>query len=209
MQLIGKETMSKLNNPAFTSGSLPNNYQEVLYWRVTEKPIRIIALNIIGVFLCVIFGLFFSSLTASLGKLPSDGAFRLGAIAFVLVGIPITLVVHELVHGLAMQVFGAKPKYGVLWKQILFYATSPGYAYRRNNYVVIALAPFVVISALAALGMWLLQGTFWVILFGICGSINASGAVGDLWITILVLRYPAIAYIIDERDGIRVFLPKS
>lgn len=201
--------MSKLIDPLLTSGSLPNNYQEVLYWRLTEKPIRVIALNILGVFLCVIFGLFFSSVAASLGKLPSDGAFGPGAIAFVLVSIPITLVFHELVHGVVMQIFGAKPRYGVLWKQMMVYATSPGYAYRRNNYVVIALAPFVVISALAVLGMWLLQGTFWVVLFGICGIINASGAVGDLWITILTLRYPAIAYIVDERDGIRVFLPKS
>jgi len=206
---IGKETMPELNNPALTSGSLPNNYQEVLHWRVTEKPIRVIALNILGVFLCVIFGLLFSSLAASVGKLSSGGEFGLGAIAFVLVGIPITLVFHELVHGLVMQAFGARPKYGVLWKQMMAYATSPGYAYRRNNYVVIALAPLVVISVFAVLGMWLLQSTFWVVLFGICGFINASGAAGDLWITLLVLRYPAIAYIIDERDGIRVFLPKS
>jgi hypothetical protein len=53
-----------------------------------------------------------------------------------------------------------------------------------------------------------LQGTLWVILLGIVGIINASGAVGDLWITMIVLRYPTIAYIMDERDGIRVFLPK-
>jgi len=33
--------------------------------------------------------------------------------------------------------------------------------------------------------------------------------VGDLWITTIVLRYPATAYVIDEKDGIRVFLPKS
>lgn len=202
--------MSEISDSTPTSGSLPNNYQEVLYWKVTEKPIRIIALNILGVLLLVIFGLIFSRLAASLGNLSSEGEFKfgLGAIAFVLVGVPLLLVLHELVHGLVMQVFGARPKYGVLWKQMLFYATSPGYAYRRNNYVGIALAPFVFISILAVLGMWLLQGTVGVVLLGICGIINASGAAGDLWITTMVLRYPATAYIMDEGDGIRVFLPK-
>ena len=92
-------------------------------------------------------------------------------------------------------------------KGLMLYATSPGYAYKRNNYVVIALAPFVFISVLVVLGMLVLQGTAWVVLLAICGVVNASGAVGDMWITMIVLRYAATAYIMDERDGIRVFLP--
>jgi hypothetical protein len=200
--------MPEISDPV--SGSLPNNYQEVLYWRLTEKHIRVIILNILGLFLFVIFGLFFSSVAASLGNLPAEDEIKFGLseISLVFAGILLTLVLHELTHGLVMQMFGARPKYGILWKQMMFYATSPGYAYRRNNYIGIALAPFVFISILAVLGMWLLQGTLWVILLGIVGIINASGAVGDLWITMIVLRYPTIAYIMDERDGIRVFLPK-
>ena len=61
------------------------------------------------------------------------------------------------------------------------------------------------ISILVVLGMWSLQGTLWVALLGICGVINASGAIGDMWITAIVLRYPITAYVMDERDGVRVF----
>jgi len=154
----------------------------------------------------------FARLAVSLGKLPLEGKFGLSeiglAIGLALVGILLTLVLHELTHGLVMQMFGAKPKYGIIWKGMMFYATSPGYAYHRNNYVVIALAPFVFISILIVLGMWLLQGTLWVALLGICGIINASGAMGDMWMTMIVLRYATTAYVMDERDGIRVFLPK-
>jgi len=200
--------MSKINDSILTPGSLPNDYQEVLSWKVTKKPIRAIALNILGVLLFVIFGLVFSSLAVSLGKL---GEFRFGLseIGLVFIGILLTLVLHELTHGLVMQIFGAKPKYGIIWKGPMFYATSPEYAYHRNNYVVIALAPLIFISILVVLGMWLLQGTLWVALLGICGILNASGAVGDIWITFIVLRYANTAYVIDERDGIRLFLPKS
>jgi hypothetical protein len=118
----------------------------------------------------------------------------------------ITIALHELAHGIAMQRFGAQPRYGALWKQAMFYATAPGYAFRRNDYVQIALAPLVLLSVLFIVGMWFLSGTFWVIILAIAGIINATGAIGDLWITGIVLRYPATTYIVDEKDGVRVFM---
>jgi hypothetical protein len=203
--------MTKINNAIPASGALPSDYQEALSWKVTEKPIRVVALNIVALFLFVVFGIIFFGIAISLGKFPleSQFSFGLGRISLVIAGCLLTLVLHELTHGVAMQIFGAKPKYGILWKGLMFDATSPEYAYPRNNYVVIALAPFIFISIFVALGMWLLQGTLWVVLLGICGAINASGAIGDMWITMIVLRYANTAYVIDERDGIRLFLPKS
>jgi len=193
------------------SGALPENYQEVLSWKVTGKPMRVIALNIVGVILFVIFGMIFSSMAFGLGKMPSEGNFRLGLgeMGLAVAGIVATFILHELTHGLTMQMFGASPKYGIIWKGLMLYATSPGYAYRRNNSVVISLAPFVFISMLVILGMWILQGTAWVALLAVCGVVNASGAVGDMWITMIVLRYAVTAYVMDERDGICMFLPKQ
>ena len=199
--------MPEINSTIPASGSLPDDYQEVLNWKVTDKRSRIINLNLIGLVLFVIFGLLFSSLAVSLGKLP-EFSFGLLEIGPVFIAMALTIILHELTHGLFMRIFGAKPRYGILWKGLMFYATSPGFAYRRNNYVTIALAPFVSLSILVVLGMWLLQGTLWVALLGVCGVINTSGAVGDLWITMIVLRYAPTACIMDERDGIRVFLPK-
>ena len=193
--------------PIPVSGSLPNDYQEVLYWRVTGKPTRVITIQILALISLVIFGFVFFRLAVSLGKLPTQIAFGLGEIGAVLLGVLLAMGLHELTHGLTMQMFGAKPKYGILWKGGMLYATSPGYAYPRNNYIVIALAPFVVISTLVIIGMWLLQGTLWIPLLAICGIFNASGAIGDMWMTMIVLRYPATAYVMDERDGLRLFLP--
>ena len=199
--------MSVINNQIFNSGTLPNNYQEVLNWKLTGQPMRVVIMNILGVFLFFIFGLIFSNVAVGLGKLPLEGGINFGLreMIFVLIGIIFILVLHELMHGLTMRLFGASHKYGIIWKGIMLYATSPGHAYPRNNYVIIALAPFILISILVVLGMWGLQGTLWVALLGICGVINASGAIGDMWITAIVLRYPITAYVMDERDGVRVF----
>jgi hypothetical protein len=200
--------MPTITTPIPAAGSLPNGYREVLYWKVTEKPIRVVILQILAFLCLVIFGLIFTNLAINLGKLPSNNRLGLGEISLIFLAILLTFVLHELTHGWVMQMYGAKPKYGILWKGPMLYVTSPGSAYRRNNYLVILLAPFVFISALVVLGMWLLQGTPWVALLGICGIFNASGAIGDLWITMIVLRYATTAQIMDERDGIRVFLPE-
>lgn len=198
--------MSNNNSKITLSGSLPEDYQEALHWTIKENPGRLILLQVLAVPLCVLSVLIFSRLAVSLGNLPSPLTFGLGEIGSAILTILLTIVLHELAHGIAMQMFGARPRYGVLWKQAMFYATAPGYAFRRNDYIIIALAPLIILSLLAILGMWFLSGTFWVAALAVGGVINASGAIGDLWITSIVLRYPVTAYIIDEKDGIRVFL---
>jgi hypothetical protein len=200
--------MLDMNTNTSSPGSLPNGYHEVLYWTISENPKRAILLQILSVPLFILSGLAFWRLAVDVGKLPARVSFGVVEILVTILSILLTIVLHELAHGIAMQSSGAQPRYGVLWKQAMVYATAPGYAFPRNGYIRIALAPFVILSVLFILGMWLLSGTFWVAVFAIGGVINASGAVGDLWITTIVLRYPAWAYVVDEKDGIRVFLPK-
>ena len=201
--------MKTINNQIPASGTLANDYQEVLYWTITGNHGRVITMNILAASLFVIFGLIFSWLAFSLGKLPSNGEFTiisLSTIGLSLAGVLLTFGLQELLHGLTMKMFGEKLKSGIIWQGML-YAASPAYA-RRNTYVLVSLAPFGFLSILFVLGMWLLQGTLWVALLGICGIFNAVGAIGDMWIATIVLRYPAVAYVMDERDGMRVFLPK-
>jgi hypothetical protein len=202
------DTMRNTDEPIPVAGALPEAYHEILYWKVTAKPSRLIMVQALALVSFVIFGLLFSSLAISLGKLPLSGSFALGwrESGALLSGIILTLVAHELTHGLAMRLVGATPRYGIIWKGLMLYATSPGYAYRRNFYAAILLAPFVLISALAVLGIWLVPGSPWVTLFIICGAVNASGAIGDMWMTQIALRYPSTARMMDERDGMRVFV---
>jgi len=203
--------MLNTDAPIPVAGALPAAYHEVLYWRVTEKPSRLIVVQALALVSFFLFGLLFVSLAISLGKLPTSGSFTLGwrESGALLIGIVLTLVVHELTHGLVMRLAGATPRYGIVWKGLMLYATSPGYAYQRNTYVGILLAPFVLISALAVLGIWLVPGSPWTALFIMCGALNASGASGDLWMTQIVLRYPRTARMLDERDGLRVFVPNG
>ena len=71
------------------------------------------------------------------------------------------------------------------------------------------LAPLVGLSCLMILAMFLLQGTNWVALLAIWAAVNGSGALGDLWLVSLALRYPKTALVVDEKNGIRVFVRKE
>jgi hypothetical protein len=47
----------------------------------------------------------------------------------------------------------------------------------------------------------------WLVPWLVLGLIaNAAGAVGDVWMSLIALRYPRSTWIVDERDGMRVFV---
>ncbi len=119
-----------------------------------------------------------------------------------------TIVVHELVHGIAFAAFGGSPRYGFKVKSFLplAYATAPGYFFHRNAFIVIGLAPLLVIDIVCFLLLaifpqapWLI----WVIAF------NTGGAIGDIWIAVQLLRCPRSIRVEDREEGIAIYAPSS
>jgi hypothetical protein len=203
-----RRCMQTLHDVPTLRGQPPPGYGEVLYWRVTEKLSRVLLINLLSIPLFILWGIFFFWLARTVGQMYAEdtGARQLNLLPFLL-SLILVPVLHELVHGISMRIFGAHPQYGFLWKLWAFYATSPGYAYPRWQFMIIALAPLIVLSVVAVLLMALMTGTAWVAITAISATLNATGAIGDLWIIGLILRYPAYAYVVDERDGVRIFLP--
>ncbi len=128
------------------------------------------------------------------------------------VGLLLTYIPHELVHGISMRWQGARPQFGVIVEKygfFAFYTTAPGYAFRRSAYCVITLAPLMGLSALYLLLLALIRDATWAGAFVLALAFNLSGSVGDLYIAGMLLPYPASAFVIDERDGVRIFLPSE
>lgn len=189
------------------SGKLPPNYKEVLYWKIGEKASRLVLMNLLSIPLALVSGFGFFIFVQLFGRPPafSFGDSQQATILFI--GIIITLILHEIMHGLAMRIFGARAKFSFEWKKLMVIAAAPGHAFQRNQYLVFCLAPLVVLSILACCGIVIQAGTSTVWSLAIWATINASMAIGDLWIAALVLRYHSSAYVIDEQDGMRIFLP--
>ena len=72
----------------------------------------------------------------------------------VLVILPL-VVPHELLHGLAFRLLGARRVvYGAEWRQLVFHASAPGFPVGPGGMSFVALAPFAVVTpGLAALAL--------------------------------------------------------
>lgn len=189
-------------------GTMPPDYKEVLHWKVTQNIWRVIILNLLALPLGLIIGVVFFIFLFQFGQPPIVKFYNSNQFLIMFfLSTAMVLIVHEWVHGITMQAYGARPKYGIIWKGLMLYASAPGYAFRRNQYLVIALAPLVVLSLLACLGILLLAGSVIVWMLPVYAVTNGGGAIGDVWMSLIVLRYPSYAYVVDERDGMRIFLP--
>lgn len=190
-------------------GKPPPDYKEVLYWKISDKAGRTIIMNLLSIPLGLLVGVGFFIFINLFGK---PGKITVSSWIFGLVfilGIILIIPLHEFAHGVAMKSFGAPVKYGFIWKGFMFYATSPGYAFQRNPYIVVLLAPLVSLSILACFGILVSADILMILSLAFWGAINGGASIGDLWITTIVLRYPSYAYIIDEHDGMRIFMPQK
>jgi hypothetical protein len=181
----------------------PEGFIEAQYWRISDNKTNLVLAQILAIGLTLVWGVLFY-LFARLMERTGQGASADTTI--MLLSYLGVLLIHELIHGLTMLSFGAKPKYGVMWKELMFYATSPGYAFTRNQFLAVSYAPFVVVTlaVLGCLAFLHLPYLTWPLIAA--GAGNAGGAIGDIWISKVVLRYPAEAKIMDEKDGVRIFV---
>lgn len=187
--------------------ALPPNYQEVHYISI-NKPGVLIWLNVLSLIPLVISGLlFFGALIAYhevgaplvLTALPNEIPSLVG-LGVVLLFLPL----HEWIHGLTISYYGHRPRYGFKWS--VLFATSDGALFRRREFLWIALAPLLYITLIGLVLLLFLPGDLasWIAL-GM--TINAAGAIGDIWMSMVALRFDSAILIRDEEDSMRIFAP--
>lgn len=120
-------------------------------------------------------------------------------------GIVLTVIVHELLHGAFFWLFTKTPPvFGIkLWYA---YASAPGWYLAAVPFAVTGLAPLVGITALGAACLLVIPDTFvseTVLLI----SLNAAGSAGDLYVVARLLRQPKGVLIEDQGESIRFYLP--
>lgn len=126
-------------------------------------------------------------------------ALRFGCL---LGSIVLYMILHELVHGIAMKLCGTKKvKYG--FTGLYAFAGSNDY-YGKRAYLFIALAPVVLWGiVLGVINFFVSVEWFWVVyLIQMC---NISGAAGDFYVTLRFLRYPKDILIRDRGVGMTVY----
>lgn len=124
-------------------------------------------------------------------------------IAFVLVA-----AVHELVHGVAYwRLGGQRPRFGI--KGLLPYAAAPPeVTFWRNEYLLIGIAPLVLLTVVGLLLMLLVPaGALSLLVMFI--AFNVAGSAGDLVMVRRLLSYPPDTLMADRETGVAVYGPEG
>lgn len=184
---------------------LPADYREARRTVLTEQRL-LLRLNLIGLVLLIAAGAAMLALAMAVAAAQPgrpagpEIAWWLSLLLALLV-----LPLHEVVHGAAILAVGHRPRFGAKLDKGILYATADQALFTRNQYLLVALAPAVVLSLAGALALPLAPtGWWWTI--GLAVILNASGAVGDLWAAFQIMRHPASALIRDTEDGFIVYL---
>jgi len=135
---------------------------------------------------------------------PDAGWWNLGFTAVVLVGVLLLIIIpHELCHGLAIRHFGGEPRFGLGVAYFVFpyaFATTET-RFSRNQFIVIALAPLVILSVLGVPVMLIFEWPWLALPL----ALNAGGAVGDLWMVLTLLSYPSTVTVVDTTTGLEIY----
>lgn len=173
------------------------------YRQVSHEKLNITKISIVGTILVPLWAYIMVGVVLVFGgRSTYETTLTFTTFTLFFVAVAGVIIVHEIIHGVAAVLLGTKPSFGI----------GPGFAYttflepmKKSSYLIVGLAPLVIITILtvSAAVIWPdIAG--WMI---VIGTVNASGAIGDLWMTARILRAPKKALFYDLADGFAVFAP--
>ena len=168
------------------------------------RPLALLSLQllVIGIFSCVALDLvsyFWQAHVLFKGITWGGVALWLG---INIIGYLIILPIHEAIHGLTILFWGGRPHFGAKLPLALFCGARQQ-MFRRNQYIVVAMAPLVVISVAGIILTLLVPSLATYALFAIAG--NISGAAGDLVVAWQLCHLPPHILVEDTETGYRAW----
>jgi hypothetical protein len=191
-----------------TTSVRPENAVLVYSLTLTKNKAAFWGMNIGGVLLLFIFGWFFSRYVSLIRpSIALEQVITTAKVLYVLLlilGIAVgQMVLHELVHGVFFWLFTrSRPTFG--FRGWYAYAAAPGWFFPRRQYLVIGLAPFVLLSVTGMILLAILPvGAVAPVLFAVI--INAASSVGDLWIAFRLVCDRRPVAVEDLGDGVNFY----
>jgi len=194
--------------------TLPENYLLGGTIDLSKDRRTLLILNIAGLGLFLISAFLFSWLAVTirpnfLNRVFTFSSSNLGGLIWSLIWILIItvgmLVLHEAVHGVFFWIFtNHRPRFG--FRGFYAFAAAPEWYLSRRFYLIVALAPAVLIT-LAGIAALFLIAEDWVLGLIFLITMNFSGAVGDLMVAFWLMRKPATILVQDSGDRVCFYQP--
>ena len=128
-------------------------------------------------------------------------------IAAVIFSFTLLVVIHELLHALALKVTGAaRVRIGGYFKKFIFYAEADRHVLNRDQFAWVALAPFVVVKLITLAGIIFTLGQpvfyFWIFVM----SVHSLFCAGDIGMLSFFDRFPGSGiYTFDVKEEKRSY----
>jgi hypothetical protein len=184
---------------------LPPFYHQIGDIDLSKDTKLLFWLNIVGLILFICFGWLFWRFT--IFQRPDFNNTHHPINFLIIVGIIIitlfVFIFHEILHGCFFWIFTqSRPKFG--FKGAYAYAAAPEWYIHRNAYLVIGIAPLLLITLIGLILIPVIPN-FYLIILIYALTLNASGSVGDIAVCLWLLRHPSSTLIQDYGDEIKIF----
>jgi hypothetical protein len=186
-----------MNTPTKT---LPKGYVQSGEINLRKNKRLAITLNIVALFVAV--GSFFFLFSIALLSRPSvminSGTVTVGGMAVLAGAVVLLFTIHELIHGFFFWVFtSSRPVFAL--RLFYAYAAAPDWYIPIRQFMIIALSPLVIISAVGMLFMLLVPES-WVLSIVIILALNTGGSAGDLLVFTRLLKFSQATLANDAGD---------
>jgi hypothetical protein len=193
--------------------TLPSEYVHTGTLDITKDARMMVGLNVLGLILLVLGGWFFFVAITALRPQDAYGQFSVlfsanlvETLLFVGAVLALTVLhvmIHEAIHGIFFWKYTrTRPLFAFRWTHA--YAAAPAWYLPRNQYLITALAPLVVITLLGLLLAWVVPASWLLPLWFILTS-NAGGSVGDMWVAGWLLLQPVSCLANDRGDAVSLY----
>ena len=127
--------------------------------------------------------------------------FLIGFLAFFVI-----IMIHEWIHGIFFNHY-SKKKVKYKFHGWAFSASTPNTFYVKSAYLVIGLAPAVIINGILLILFFIFKDLR-IMLFFIL-ALHFSGCAGDFYVTLLISKYPKDTMVEDTGVGMLIFENKG
>lgn len=128
-----------------------------------------------------------------------------GAVFFIIALFFIIVIIHEAIHGLFFKVFNPKGKVKFGFKAGMAYATSPGHVYKRGQFFIIIIMPFVILTAVMLFMMFTMPNPAYKYYI----ALHTAACAGDFYYLYLILKHRNLAYAVDTEVGMGLYETKE
>ncbi len=123
------------------------------------------------------------------------------------------VIIHELLHGLALKLAGApKVSYGAYLKKFIFYAEADRFVMNRRQFAFIALTPLVMVKLITLIGIVFFfnhPGLYFLIFVMSAHSLFCAGDIGLLSVFYRYKNSEIFTFDLKEEKTSYYFLRKS